>query len=253
MKIAVTQYSPRFKDPKGNLETALSMVRQAAEAGAKLIVLPEMCLTGYSFMSYAEALPFAEHVEMYPDWYSRSNPPTSMMAMERLVNQYRIAVAWGLITISQVNEGNRLHNSQVLMYPGGFKLVHKLNFFGNDFLWATEGTESPPIVNWMGRKIGMLICADVRDKSDRIDDFYEPGDADIVAFSTNFGAGAFPSRSWIRFAKENKTWLISSNRYGQEQNNDFGHGGIGVISPEGKVSCEGLVWDQPCIVYADIP
>jgi predicted amidohydrolase len=128
----------------------------------------------------------------------------------------------------------------------------KVNRWANDFLWATPGRASPPITDFIGKKIGLLICRDVRDKSEKIEDFYEKGDADVVLFSTNWGRGGFPATNWMNFAENNKTWLVVANRYGREANNDFGDGGSCVISPEGEVHCEGLVWGKDCIVYAEV-
>ncbi len=256
MRLAAVQYAPVFKDREANLKTAVALATTAAEAGAQLIVLPELCLSGYSFMSYEDAKPYAEQISGFESGYSRSNPPSSMFAMKKIVDRYGVAIVWGVIEIADVNKENRLHNSQVLLKPDGFVSYRKINPFGNDWLWSTPGTASPPITTFMGKRIGLLICRDVRDKGDKgtgLNDFYEKGDADIVAFSSNFGAGGFPSASWMRFAMENRTWLVVSNRYGHEVHNDFGHGGICIIEPEGKVHCNGLKWNEPCIVYADVP
>lgn len=253
MKVAAVQFAPVFKDKQANLASVVALATTAAEAGAKLIVLPELCTTGYSFMSYSDARPYAEEVEQYPNGWSRSNPPGSLFAMQKLVDTYGVGIAWGIASIGGVNRTNTLYNTQVFLYPGGFKHYNKLNFYGNDYLWATPGTESPPIVTWNGKRIGLMVCADIRDKSDEIDDFYEKGDADIVAFSANFGSGAFPSKAWMKFVKRNQMTLVVSNRYGQEVNNDFGFGGVCVIDPTLKVHCDGLRWKEPCIVYADVP
>jgi len=257
MRVAAIQMAPRFKDRPGNLKTALILATQAAQAGARLIVLPELCTTGYSFMSAEEARPFAEHIEDWPNSWSKSNPPGSLFAMQGLTSKYQCAVAWGIATISDTD---KLYNSQVLMTPDGkITTYNKVNLWGNDFLWAEGGQQSPPIVTFGGQKIGLLICRDVRDRSSDFKDFYEKGDADIVAFSSNFGDGGFPSTSWMDFAKENRCTFVVSNRYGQEGPNNFGEGGICIIEPPpkgreyGRVHCEGLKWNEPCIVYADVP
>jgi predicted amidohydrolase len=140
----------------------------------------------------------------------------------------------------------------VLALPNGdLSFYAKVNRFANDFLWAEKGTKSPPVVDFQGRKVGLLICRDVRDKAPEWEEFYEPGDADIVAFSSNWGGGGFPATSWVTFAESNRTWLVVANRYGKEANNDFGEGGVCVVSPKGKIFCEGIKWGKPCIVYAD--
>ena len=79
-----------------------------------------------------------------------------------------------------------------------------------------------------------------------------PGDADIVAFSSNWGDGGFPAVNWMDFAKENHTVLVVANRYGQETCNNFGEGGSCIVEPGGKVHCQGLQWNQDCIIYADV-
>jgi len=249
MKVATIQFAPVLKDVEGNLRTVAKMIIEAAENGAELIVCPEMCTTGYSFMSEADAEPYAEVISNY---MRSGTPPRSMEVMGALAKKYQAAIAWGVMEKDYVS--GKLYNSQVLILPSQkFVSCHKLNKWGNDWLWAEGGTSSPPIIDFLGKKIGLLICRDIRNKASGFTEFYEPGDADVVCFSSNFGDGGFPSVTWMDFAMDNKVWLIVSNRYGIETCNDFGEGGICVISPKGKVTCEGLQWDKPCIVYADIP
>jgi predicted amidohydrolase len=239
MRVAAVQFAPVFREPEMNLRVAAGMVIQAARNGAKLVVLPELCTTGYSFMGYDEAAPFAEELEQ----------GRSFHVFHELVARLNVAVAWGFM---RKDAEGKLYNSQAIALPGGRTAYYdKVNPWGQDYIWATEGAGSPPIVNYEGEKIGLLICRDVRDKAPTWDEFYEPGDADVVAFSTNWGDGGFPAVKWVEFAKGNRCWLVVGNRYGVEANNNFGEGGPCVISPKGKVHCEGLVWSQPCTVYGE--
>lgn len=256
MKVAAVQFAPAFKEPEQNLATAEALVRQAAAGGAKLVVLPELALTGYSFMSTEEAAPFAE-ILTGPNTGVRKRSvgdgrSKSMGALPSLALELGVALAWGLI---EEDPGTgHLYNAQVLALPTGeWTSYRKVNLWGNDFIWSKPGVGSPPIMKYMGRKIGLLICADVRDKSDNIGDFYEKGDADIVCFSANWGAGGYPATKWMSFARDNGCTLVVANRYGREANNNFGDGGIGVIEASGKVHCKGLVWSEPCVVYAEVP
>jgi predicted amidohydrolase len=244
MRVATVQFCPQFKAFEANLATMVKMTLEAVQGGAQLIVLPELATTGYSFMSTEEVEPFAEALD--------GNDRVTK-GMLKLAQQNNVAIAWGM-PAKDIGGSPKLYNAQVLVLPNGkWVRYFKINQWGNDFLWSAEGTTSPPIVEFMEKKIGLLICRDVRDKSDAMKFLYEKGDADIVCFSANFGDGGFPSISWVDFAKNNEVWFIVSNRYGQEANNDFGEGGICVISPKGKVHCKGLVWSQPCIVYTEIP
>lgn len=250
MKVATVQFRPQFKDRRGNLKALTSLVTQAADAGAQLIVLPELATTGYSFMGRPDAEPHSEQLQ-YPQ--EESGSFTVFRALARRLN---VHIVWGVLEKS-IATGN-LFNSQVLMCPDGtHEIYNKVNFFANDWLWATPGRANPPIrrvvVDGAVRKIGLLICRDVRDKKDsNWSSFYEPGDADIVCMSANWGDGGFPATAWMDFARDNRVTLVVSNRYGQESNNNFGEGGVCIIHQDGTVHCDGLIWNQDCVVYGEI-
>lgn len=260
MKVAAIQFSPTFGDKAASLKKLAELVITAAQAGARLIVMPELAVTGYSFMNPAEANLQAEVISSFkpgPD----VDPDSSLSVFGSLSARYNVALVWGLIEKDAGTQ--KLYNSQVYLDSMGYlESYRKINPFGNDFLWATAGNANPPIIHseLLGKRVGLLICRDVRDKkNDEWNNFYSKGDADIVAFSANWGDGGFPSNSWMDFVEENNVSLIVSNRYGQETCNNFGEGGSCVILPKGTsehphgVYCDGLVWNQDCIVYAEIP
>jgi N-carbamoylputrescine amidase len=248
MRIATVQFAPAWKDKAGNLQKLSALVTEAAGQGAKLVVLPELCTTGYSFMSDADARPFAETV----GGFESQDSTTSMATFYQLASNLNVHIVFGYVELDVGT--NKLYNSQVIIGPdGSYDGYRKINFFGNDWLWASHGTTNPPVVDVDGVRVGLLVCRDVRDKvNDKWTDLYSPGDADVVCLSANWGKGGFPSGSWIDFVEENKTALVVSNRYGTEEHNDFGLGGVCIIDKNQKVNCEGLVWGKDCIVYGDV-
>ena len=260
MKIATIQFMPILKDKAYNLQHCSKLAVQAAQAGARLICFPELVTTGYSFMSRTDAALFAETLD------SKGAAFSLFKSLAIRLNSY---IVWGMME-QEVGTGD-LYNSQVCVAPdGSWTSFQKINLWGNDFLWAKPGRSNPPIIEmrlsgkhptdppsaldkYTTKKLGMLVCRDIRDKKDdKWKDFYEKGDADIIALSANWGRGGFPSVSWMDFAKDNDCVLVISNRYGKEVNNDFGEGGVCVIWPDGKVACEGLIWDQDCVVIAEV-
>jgi predicted amidohydrolase len=254
VKVAAIQFCPQPRDREGNLKRLVLLAVKAARNGAEVIVMPELALSGYSMMSVAEAEPMAEVIT---EPTTDPRPDSSMSTFSAIAREYGVHLAWGLVE-KDYGTGN-LYNTQVMVCPdASFESHRKVNFFGNDYLWATEGRSNPPIRKIQDRtgkswKVGLLVCRDVRDKKDAAwKAFYEVGDADIVVLSANWGDGAFPATPWIEFATDNNSWLVVSNRYGKEAPNDFGEGGVCVVSPEGKVQCEGLQWSQDCIVYGEI-
>lgn len=262
MKIATVQFAPVYGDKKGNLRTIVRLVEEAASKGAELIVLPELATTGYSLMSQSDAIKFGEFI--VPDAFvynvRDTTPPVdpcyTMRVMRALASKHQVHLVWGMVE-NQVGTENYF-NSQVYLAPDlSFESYRKVNLWGNDFLWAKEGRGNPPITRAKFstgvKRLGLLICRDVRDrKNDKWSSFYDKGEADIVAFSANWGNGGFPAVAWMDFARDNKVTLIVSNRHGRESNNDFGEGGVCVIESNGKVHCDGLRWNQECIVYADV-
>jgi predicted amidohydrolase len=262
-RVAAVQFAPIFGDKTANLRRMALLVAEAAGKGAELIVFPELATTGYSLMGMNDAVRFGEFI--VPDAFvynvADTTPPVdpcpTMRVMRALALKYKVHLVWGMVE-NQVGTEN-YYNSQVYLGPDlKMESYRKVNLWGNDYLWAQEGRGNPPIINAMFstgmKRLGLLICRDVRDKKDdNWKSFYEKGDADIVAFSANWGDGGFPAVAWMDFAKENNVSLVVSNRYGQETCNNFGEGGVCVVEPKGKVHCEGLKWNADCIVYAEIP
>ncbi len=252
VRTASIQFAPVFGRKAENLRALARLVIEAASKGAKLIVLPELAVTGYSFMSKEAAAAVAEPISAHRD----NTGTDSVSVMTALSRKYGVAIAWGLVEIEK-GTGN-LYNSQVLLAPNG-DTVHysKINPWGQDYIWATPGRANPPILNIdfgaETRKVGLLICRDIRDKKDdKWSSFYERGDADIVCFSSNWGRGGFPAVAWMDFVADNGCALVVSNRYGTEVNNDFGGGGSCIISRKGEINCEGLIWGESCIIYGDL-
>lgn len=241
MKIATIQFAPVFRKKLDNLKKLVPMVSEAASHGSRVVVLPELCTTGYSFMRKEDALAEAETI---------SSGSITYDVMSELAAKTNAYIIYGVVEV----KNGKLYNSQVCLSPGGeCEVTQKINRWGNDWLWCEAGRSNPPVVDIDGVRVGLLVCRDVRDKvNDKWTDLYSPGDADVVCLSANWGKGGFPSGAWLDFVEENKTALVVSNRYGIEEHNDFGLGGICIIDKSGKVNCEGLVWGKDCIVYGDV-
>jgi N-carbamoylputrescine amidase len=60
MTVACVQLEPEMAQKARNLHRTVQCIEQAAGAGAKIIVLPELVNTGYAFRSREEAFVLAE-------------------------------------------------------------------------------------------------------------------------------------------------------------------------------------------------
>jgi len=251
MRLATIQMAPKWKDYRSNLETILKMAVEAATQGAKIIVFPELATSGYSFMSYQEALPFAETLQEPGKGVSS---PTLVM-LRQVARRYQVHIACGLV---EKGETDQIYNSQVLVCPdGSWESYRKISRWGSDWLWCSAGESNPPVrkitIDDQSLRVGLLVCRDIRNRGEESDaHFYEKGDADLILLSSNWGAGGFPAVRWMEFVRDLKIPLLISNRYGKEENNDFGHGGVALIKEDLTVQCRGLEWSKDCIVYVDL-
>ncbi|CAM5670561.1 hypothetical protein SHIRM173S_00991 [Streptomyces hirsutus] len=101
----VQNVEPAFGDPAANIETSSRLIREAAAAGARLVVLPEAASAGYMFADRADARRNAEPV---PD-----GPVCSAWAA--------LAAELDLWIVAGVTElaGEKVYNAAVLMGPEG--------------------------------------------------------------------------------------------------------------------------------------
>lgn len=221
-KGAAIQYDCRFMDKEKNLTELTELVRQAAGQGAKLIVLPETCATGYYFDGMEQATEMAEPIE---------NGRTARL-LERLARELDCYLVAGL----PESDGERLYNSAVLVGPEGLIGRHrKMHHYVPDSTWAKTGDEPVKVFNTPIGAIGIQICMDLSyPEGPRLSRLMG---AQVVCSPMNWYEATIPSAIWLTRAKENGMYIIASNRHGKEKGYEF-CGGSGIIDPEGRVvSC----------------
>ncbi|MFN3613924.1 MAG: nitrilase family protein [Rubrimonas sp.] len=147
LTIACIQFAPVFGDVAGNLARSVEMIGRAADAGARIVVLPELANTGYVFRSRAEALALAEPVPDGP-----SSRAWAAVAAER-----GVIVAAGIAE----RDGGRLFNSAVLLGPEGpMGVYRKLHLWGEENLWFEPGDRGVPVWPTPYGRIAVAICYD---------------------------------------------------------------------------------------------
>jgi len=169
-------------------------------------------------------------------------------------------VSWGYVEF----DGGNLYNSAALVGPDGLLLsqYRKVNLWGNDFLWATPGFNSAPIVQTELGRLSIVVCRDLRNKipsniprvAGKSVPLFDDQPLDIVAASVNWGKSGFPSTSWMDFVADNRCTLVVANRWGDERNGsfhqDFGQGGSIIIEKTWKCHAEGADFGKDCVVTA---
>ena len=149
IKAAVIQFQHQAGDKKYNLLMMEKFIGQAAVEGVKILVFPEMCITGYWHapkLSVAGVEALAEPVETGP----------SIALIRALAIKHQMLIGAGLI--ERAADG-RLYNAYVACMPDGSLHTHrKLHAFEHPAISSGEGFtvfDTP----W-GVKVGILICWD---------------------------------------------------------------------------------------------
>jgi predicted amidohydrolase len=147
IRIACLQIEPSVGDLSKNVEKTCDYIKKAHALGAKIVVLPELCNSGYVFESREEAFRLAESVP---------NGPTTKAWMAA-ASQFDMIIVAGIAE----QEDGRLYNSAVAIGPEGHIGTYRKNH-----LWAAEnlffepGNLGVPVWHTPYGRIAAVICYD---------------------------------------------------------------------------------------------
>jgi len=147
LKIACIQMEPRIGDIEGNRASGLALIEAAAQQGAALMVLPELCNSGYVFADREEAAGLAEQI---PDG------PTCQQWLA-------IAARRGVYIVAGIAErdGACLYNAAVVIGPQGYiGKYRKLHLWNHEKLFFTPGDLGVPVFDTPIGRLGVAVCYD---------------------------------------------------------------------------------------------
>ena len=145
--VACLQFEPRVGARAENVARSVELVSRAADRGARLIVMPELCSSGYVFESRAEAFSLSE-----PAAGGDSIAAWSGIARER--DLYLVA---GFCE----RDGPALYNSAAIIGPEGLLGVYrKHHLWGEENLYFEPGNTGFPVFATPIGRIASLICYD---------------------------------------------------------------------------------------------
>ena len=219
MKAGFVQFCPVFGERDDNLRKSLALMD---EVDADLLVLPELCTTGYAFTSKDEAAALAEPVPDGP----------SSQAWLKLAADKQMAIVAGIAE----KAGDKVYNSAALLKPDGdVNIYRKAHLFHKEKLWFAPG-DTAFCSHDIGRaQIGMMICFDwIFPESARL---LSLNGAQVLCHPANLVLPYCPA-AMITRCLENRVFAITCNRTGSESRGDQSFTFIGqsqVVSPRGEV------------------
>lgn len=146
LPLALLHFHPRVGELELNRRRLLAAVHQAAEAGARWILTPELCLSGYRFLE-----------AMGAEWIAPQ--PDAWMA-DLLVTVRRLGVTLFLGHAEHDPETDQRYNTLFVLGPQGVLGRHrKIHVIPGAEAWATKGDRLDPVAV-DGISVGLLVCAD---------------------------------------------------------------------------------------------
>ena len=225
LRVACLQMEPHIGRKADNLARSLQGIAEAAAAGARLVVLPELCNTGYVFQSRAEAVEAAEPV---PDG------PSCQAWMSA-------ATRHGVIVVAGIAErvGERLYNSAAVLGPAGHLGTYRKNHLWDaENLFFEPGDLGMPVFDIEGGRFACAICYDMW-----FSEIYRMaaiGGADLLCVPTNWvpmraQPASLPMMANLLAmggAHTNALFVAAADRIGVERGQPF-LGNSLIVGPDG--------------------
>ncbi len=152
MRLALAQINPTVGNVDANAAKAGEWIARARDAGAELVIFPELCIPGYP----AEDLYLKRH-------FLRAN----QRAVEELAGSARgiTALVGFAEPVADPVDGRLAHNSTAVLADGGIQAVYRKNRLPNYSVFDEQryfvpGAE-PMTVEVGGLTVGLTICEDV--------------------------------------------------------------------------------------------
>lgn len=217
VKIGFIQFSPPFCDREAAIEKIDQLVRFADHAD--LLVLPELCNSGYNFESFEQAWKTSEDVEN----------SVFLQTLETIAAEKKVFLVAGI----NEREGKALYNTAVLISPEGtIGKYRKMHLFTNEWDFFQPGNLGLPIFDIGICKIGILICFDwIFPEVWRI---LALKGADLICHPSNLVIPGLCQRAIPIHSLTNRIFIITANRIGSERNLNFT--GLSIITdPKGNI------------------
>jgi len=213
--VALGEYDTGWHDPVQSLARARVIARQARAAGADLLVLPEMCASGFTM----DADEFAEP----------PNGPSSR-ALSALAAEYHL---WLVAGLSMRRKGQYL-NSALAFAPDGSLVAtyDKQRLFGyaKETTVYSAGTR-PCVIKLGGLSVGLFVCFDLR-----FPELFREVAAEVDACIIIANWPSARQRHWEVLTQaraiENQCYVVAVNRIGVGDGLEYSGGSL-ILDPWG--------------------
>lgn len=236
LKVALGEYDTGWHDTGTSIERAGELIRRARTAGAELVVLPEMCTTGFT---------------MKPAHYSEVSGGPAARRLSALARESSVHLVAGIATREEDGTGERFYNSSFLFDPRGEIVAEyrkqRLFAYAKEDLVYTPGTRNV-IVNIGPLRVALFICFELRFPELFRD--VAPS-VDAIAIIANWPSTRHGHWETLLRARaiESQAFVIGVNRIGQGGDLQYSGGSV-VHGPWGEILAAGG-GDSPAVAELD--
>ena len=252
VKIALGQINPTVGDFSGNAAKIAEFSRRAREAGAGLILFPELSACGY---------PPRDLVER-PTFVARNRESAERIATETA----GIAVVCGLVTPANTDTGKSVMNSAALLIDGKIAFIQSKMLLPTydvfDEMRNFAPAKAQELFSFCGNRMALTICEDAwNDKQFWLKRLYtiDPVES-LIKAGGNFVLNISASPFWIgkrelrrdmlaSIARQHKVPVVLVNQVGGNDSLVFDGSSL-VLNREGVVIAQGKSFEED-IVYFD--
>lgn len=226
VRVACCQFSPDVESPAASAQRAREAIAQAVAAGAQIVLLPELCTSGYVFRAAHEARAAASPADgdLLKGWAAEAARGEALV----------------IGGFCELGPDGRLFNSSALVDGDGVVAIYrKVHLWAEERLWFAPGEASAPVVATHHGAIGLAVCYDL--EFPELTRGLALQGAALLALPTNWPREAFPpdDRPVLHSlaamtAYLNRVFVAVCDRCGSERGLAF-EGGSVIAGPDGSL------------------
>src|SRR5271154_2871791 len=251
VKIALGQINPTVGDFSGNAAKIIQFASRARQAGAGLILFPELAVCGYPPRDLVERSSFV----------ARNRLTVQQIATET----QGIAVICGMVTAAEADSGKKVMNSAALLRDGRIDFVQSKMLLPTydvfDEMRNFAPAKSQQLFDFSGNKMALTICEDAwNDKRFWNRQLYvvDPVE-ELVRAGGNFVLNISASPFWLgkrelrrdmltAIARNQKVPVAMVNQVGGNDSLVFDGSSV-VIAPDGQVIAQGKSFEEDLVFF----
>ena len=237
MRVAVVQHDIVWCERQANFDRLAPRVAEAADDGARLVVLSETFSTGFAVESDSFAEP-------------ENGPSSQFLRAQATEHGVWIAGSCPEVPADSRADDQRPANTLVLADPDGnlrrYRKIHPFTYGGED-QYVRPGADLVT-VDVDGLRVSLFVCYDLR----FADEFWQLApETDVFLVPANWPASR--RDHWITLLRaraiENQAYVIGCNRVGVGGGLEYSGDSL-IVDPFGEVLAEGP--DTECTLYAEV-